>query len=505
LHSKLPYRITQHPTIHQILKPILFGLLTAQLIATWFVYLSNQHIHTLAYTIDKTGYFAIPAGKVMAQLDGFGASFRGGLFFTLSIGTGLALTAWAACHIWNLLFKRHSGVWVCIGIIWTALLVWINSKGMVLFPTLFAFCVPMITGWITIRSIGRTRHPNPKWWYVPLVTLLLLTLLWTTRLNNQIFVTIRDHVLLSNPIGSSVNDFYYRNTLYAAEAFKSFGQKTIRTCKMVGFTDGDRTKRLVKFLAQRDVLVIPQISKPDLVLTVSNEIVQLTSPGGRSIDIRLVDFLSDPGPWLQKFSQATDHHGPFRRTTLIGLLLGFPVLLFIFIFGLFNTVLGPVFEEGKGILLSSAICLIFGILLFLPMLNAHPIQITKDGLSTALASDQWPYRVAALKFSESNNVDITRYASYSKLLHSPLAVERYWLARALAKSRTASSYAQLMTLLDDAHPNVICQAFYALGERRQPGAIDAIQRKILVLDHWYAQWYGYRALRKLGWYQRQSK
>jgi hypothetical protein len=498
-------RMTQHPTNHRTFKPILLGLLTAQLIATGFVYLSNHHMLSVAETLVKTGYFPIPAGTVMAQLDGLGASLRGGLFFTFSIGTGLALTAWTACQIWNLLFKRHPLVWVCLSVIWTVLLVWINSKGLVLFPTLFTLCVPMVTGWITIRSIGRSRRSAPKWWYVPVVTLLLLTALWTTQLNNHLFVTIRDHILLSNPIGRSVNDFYYRNTLYAAEAFKSFAQKTIRTCKMVGFEQGDRTKLVVKYLAQRDVLVIPEVAEPDLVLTATNENLSLATADGRRIDTRFEDFLSDPNPWLQKFSQASDHYGPFRRITLIGLLLGFPILLYIFIFDLFNTAFGSAFEQDNGRLLASALCLIIGVLLFLPMLNARPKQITRDGLGKALASDQWPRRVAALKFCENNHVDIARYPFYSKILNSTRVVERYWLARALAKSRTASAYSSLLLLLHDAHPNVVCQAFYALGESRRPGAIHAIQRKILDLDHWYAQWYGYRALRKLGWYQRRSK
>ena len=496
----------QHDAIRKIFLPITLGLLTAQLIATLFVYNSNQRVYAAADAIEKAGYLPIPSGQAMVSLNSIASAFWGGLFFTLSIGTGLTLTTWAACRIWDLLFKRSPRIWVCYGVIWAGLLVWINHRGLALFPSLFCLWIPPVTGWITTKGLVKVVHrPNSKLWFVPAITLVLLTALWATQLSNHIFTTIRDHILLSNPIGRSVNDFYYRYTLYAAESFKSFDQKTLRTCKMEGFKEGGQSGKLKKRLLQRDVLVLSAIHKPDMVLTSSNGNLRLTSTGGRSIDTTVDNFLANPNTWLQKFSQTSDRQGPFRRLTLLGLLLGFPILLFIIIYGLSSTALGLMVKEDQVVLFASALCLIIGIMLFIPMFNASPVQITKDGLGNALASDQWTLRVAALRFSEQRNIDIAHHPSYSKLLHSPLVAERYWLARALGKSRTASTYPHLLKLLEDPHPNVICQAFYALGQRGRRGAIHTIKQKISDLDHWYAQWYGYRALRKLGWHQRISK
>jgi HEAT repeat protein len=59
-------------------------------------------------------------------------------------------------------------------------------------------------------------------------------------------------------------------------------------------------------------------------------------------------------------------------------------------------------------------------------------------------------------------------------------------------------------LIHDPHPNVICQAFYALGEMGRRTAIGPIKQRLVELDHWYAQWYAYGALRKLGWRQNTS-
>jgi HEAT repeat protein len=48
---------------------------------------------------------------------------------------------------------------------------------------------------------------------------------------------------------------------------------------------------------------------------------------------------------------------------------------------------------------------------------------------------------------------------------------------------------------------VVTQALYALGERKNPVAVQEILRFIKASDHWYCQWYAYKALRKLGWKQ----
>lgn len=495
----------ERSVIRLIFLPILSGIFTAQGIATLFVYLSNQRIFETSEAIEKIGYFPIPTGQAMASLNSFGSALGGGLFFTLSIGTGLTLITWGGCRAWHLLFKRDYRVLLCFGVIWTGLLVWINFDGWVLFPSLFCLFVPSVTGWVTITSLGNIHRTKPNLWFVPVITLILLTALWATQLNANLFTSIRDHILLSNPLGRSVNDFYYRYTLYAAESFKSFNQKTLRTCKLEGFNDEGRRKQLAKRLLQKDVLAVPAIDTPDIRLVYSKDVLWLKSDRGKTIETTVEKVLADPNGWLLKFSRATDRYSKFRRMTLLGLLMGFPILLFILCYGLLCSALSLVLRGNKVVLAGSALCLIAGVLLFLPMLQARPVDITENAMANAITSDQWTQRVAALRLSDSTNIEIALYPAYEKLVKSPLVVERYWLARALAKSRTPSTYPHLLTLLQDPHPNVVCQALYGLGERGQRRAIGPIKQKLKRLDHWYAQWYGYKALRRLGWYQGLSK
>jgi HEAT repeat protein len=62
----------------------------------------------------------------------------------------------------------------------------------------------------------------------------------------------------------------------------------------------------------------------------------------------------------------------------------------------------------------------------------------------------------------------------------------------------------LLALADDPSPIVVCQALWALGERKNRAAVPEIISRINTSSHWYIQMYGYRALRTLGWVQPRS-
>jgi hypothetical protein len=497
-------RKTRHGTSRPMLLPTLCGLLTAQIIATIFVYLSNQSIYDAAIAIEKAGYLPIPAGQVLVSLKYFGNAFWGGLFFTLSIGAGLTLATWAALRIWDLLFKRHPRVIIASGILWIGLILFVNTAGVVLFPSLLCIAVPAATGWATLYKVKKKPVIKNKVWFLPVVTLVLLTAMWTTQWNKNLFINIRDHILLSNPVGRAVNDFYYRYTNYATEAFKSIDMKTMRTCRFEAFDNHRITRQLKLRLAQHDVLVLPEIDNPDVVVVALEGKLQLQSAIGNRIETTVGQLRSDPGAWVHQLSRASDRYAPFRKTTFVGLLIGFPVLLFVLVYGLLHIILSRIVQADRVVWMASTLCAVIGVLIFLPMLGARPVEVTPDKLDAALASEHWPRRVAALRYIQTHELEIALYPSYRNLLSSSMVVDRYWLALTLAKSRTASTYSDLLALLEDPHPNVTCQVFKALGERGRKSAIRPVQKKLMNLNHWYAQWYGYRALRKLGWHQRPS-
>ena len=103
--------------------------------------------------------------------------------------------------------------------------------------------------------------------------------------------------------------------------------------------------------------------------------------------------------------------------------------------------------------------------------------------------------MAALQSIARNHLDIANFPAYKNLLSQGTVIERYYLARVLATSRAKATYGDLLILVGDSHPNVVCQAYYALGQRRQKTAIPLIVNTIKQSAHWYTQWYGYNALK----------
>ncbi len=489
------------------MRPLAAGLMTAQVIAILFVWQSNTHLHHSIQAVQAAGWLAIPAGPAAASLTTFGAAFRGGLFFTLSIGAGLALATWASLYFWRWVFCGNRAFLVATAGIWLLLIAATAWQG-ALFPSLFVICVPLATAVAALQKSSSAvsgRHHAPGW-MVSLGTLLLLTGLWATQFNAQMFSNIRDHLLLSNPVGGMVNDFYYRNTLYAAEAFKTMDQKTWVTWRWAASAPSPASRRLAGALAQHDLLETPVFAQADLTVAhLSAAQLSFALQNGKTLQIESQAFYADPGRWLQTLSSLDDRYGIFRQMTLAGLLLGFPILLFAGVQGALLRLYTRFVRDSRATWMAAATCLLIGLLLLIPVAAGRTEAIETRTLAAVLAGDDRHQRVAALRRIEQEGIDITQFDQHRQLLNSPWAAERYWLARALAFNRKADSHADLLALLYDPHPNVVCQAIYALGRRGDPSAIALIKERLLRSDHWYVQWYGYQAMRGLGWRQSRFK
>jgi len=131
--------------------------------------------------------------------------------------------------------------------------------------------------------------------------------------------------------------------------------------------------------------------------------------------------------------------------------------------------------------------------------------VEEKDLHEAMVSAHWQDRVAALKLIQQKGLDIDSFKAYKDMLTSPHIPERYWLARVLGASRQPDTYKDLLVFLDDRYPNVVCMAFHSLGQRGKKEIVREIVKRIETSDHWYEQWYAYRALRTLGWKQARSK
>ena len=487
-------------------RALFLGMLTAQIIAAIQVYLSNVSLHNNITAIKDAGYLAIPNQHILNILPNFGPAFFGGVFFTLSVGAGLSLYSIAAMWIWTRLLSRNKYFLILFLLPLAGCIVEVNLHGFCPVATSYFLVIPAVIfiatfNWITDRPEKRARLKEILY-FVPVV---ILTILWTFQMQSSMFLDIRDNLLLSNSFGRKINDFYYKYTLYPAEVFKSLHQKTLKTSS-IGQIGQEPVERLLRnALISRDYLDVGINKKVDLKIIKEADSLVFENRGKIILKTSFEDFLSDKGEVLEQFSVKSDRHSFFRKFTLVSLVAGFPIFLYILVFSLFRFLFSfiPGLKEASAY--ASILCFIIGIGLLIPFYHMGEKEVNVKNIAEALESENRQERVEALKIIIQRKSEIGNYKAYQSMLKSAHVPELYWLVKALGVSRKSKTYNDLLTFLDNPHPNVVCMAFYALGQRRDKSAVKKILNKIETSDHWYCQWYAYKALRTLGWKQRKLK
>jgi hypothetical protein len=481
------------------------GLIAAQIIATVHVYLSNLNLYNTLTLIRDAGYLTVPNQNLMPGLKEFTPAFCGGLFFTLSFGAGLALLAIAAVWIWDRVFYRNKHLLVILILLWTGLLFFINIHGFSLFATLYGTIIPLVVIGSSFRFMLRSnQHRNNKRVFIHLIPIIVLAILWFTQYDRYLFLDLRDHLLFSNPIGKKVSDYYYAYTLHAAEAFKSINQKMLKTCRLTQFTQTPPDQLLKKALIEHDYLPVETEAAVDLDVIQERDYLSLRHHGREVLKTTSRDLLTQTKKILNQFSLHADRYVTFRQLTFLALLFGYPLTLYILFHALIWFFLRLFADKQRAATLTSILCLIISLCIFVAFSFSRSPKIEKHALTDALNSNHWQTRVAALRFIEEKDLDIGRVKGYASSKSSAQIAERYWLAKALAKSRNTKTYDIVLELLNDSNVNVVSMAYLALAQRGDAQAIREILKKIKISDNWYSQFYAYRALRALGWTQDRS-
>jgi len=485
---------------------LIFGLLTAQIIATLQVYLSNSDLYQDLIDITAAGYLAVPNQYIMYQLKELAPAFIGGLFFTLSIGAGLSIITLGALWCWNHIFHRSKFMLTLCLLLWAACLVKINLNGLSPLVTLYFFGVPLSVavvtlGWLSTDTSKMNRFSKTGH-FIPVT---ILALLWFSQTNSNIFLNIRDNLLLTNPMGIRFNEIYYKYTLYPARVLKSINQRMLKTCNLESIEENGLKNSLEEKLLDQDYFNAGYDARADLIIEKKQSLLILKNRGKTILEVAEKDFLSDPARILKEFSHRSDRYAFFRQVTFYSLLIGFPIALYIFLHALFRFI-GCFFLSTKySSVAASIFCFLIGAALFFSFLLSKGENIGFENVPDALASDRWQDRIPALKTITQKGMDIGDFPAYRKILDSALIPERYWLAGTLAVSRKKETYKDLLQLAEDKHPNVACKALESLGKRGNRDAVKEILKKIEMSEHWYVQWYAYRALKALGWKQTRSR
>ena len=489
---------TYHP-----LGILLIGLGIAQVIAFIQVYLSNIELHRTVAALHDVGYLTVPNVVVMNRLQEFWPAFWGGLFFTCSIGAGISLAGMAAGWVWSRLCGRNKFALFIFLSIWGGLILISNIHGLALYPTLYCALIAPILFLLTakwaahsaIRNTGRLR-------WLHFLSIPLLALLWFTQFDADLFIDLRDNLLLSNSLGKKFNQFYYRYTLYPAESFKSLNQKLIRTCRLEEISNPAFKQKVTIRLLANDYLPVPGTFRADLKINLKDKNLVFSDNDRIIFKVNARQFFAKPQKAFQKYSESKDRHGAFRQFTYLSLVVGFPILIYIFLHFLIYYLAALFFDQKNAAIIASLICLMIGIIALVYFQSNRSSHIQIKNINEALNSKNLSVRIAALKLAQQKQLDIADYPSYPELLQSPHPRERYWLAVAMAVSRSQKTFRDLLDVLDDKNTNVRCMAFQSLGIRNNRQAIRPILEKIRTSSDWYDQLYAYGALRSLGWKQK---
>jgi hypothetical protein len=485
---------------HSYAAAALLGLISAQILATLQVHLSNLHLYRTLLAISDAGYLPIPNQRIMHALPDLAPAFFGGLFFTVSVGAFITLLCLGAVRLRDRLSNRYGTLFLAA--IWAGCLVTANIGGIDLMASSYLILVPCAVLSLTLKRMppGSGEKKRSKG-VVHIVPVLILAALWVSQMDAHLFLDVRDHLLLSNRIGARINDFYYTYTLYPAEVFKSLDQKMVKTYRLEHTQDNAITRSIERRLINYDYLRAPGDSPADLTISQEDPLLVLRNGQRDILEVSPQAFLSKTGKLLREFSEKSDRHRFFRQFTFYSLLMGFPVIMYLFFLFLFRVIAGLFMSMTASSMFASALCLAMGIALFAFFVQSRAKGTEIGDMVSALESERWQERVAALKLIEKEKKEVSDFEAYRRILNSSHIAVRYWLARSLGVSRRPETYDDLLGLLDDPHPNVVSMAFYALGRRGNTRAISIILDNIDTSDHWYSQWYAYRALRRLGWKQ----
>jgi hypothetical protein len=483
---------------------LLGGLVAAQAIATLHVYGANIRLHDTVMMLRDAGYETVPNARTMALLLTVKPAVLGGLFFTLSVGACLSLLALLFCRQWlqrSGSGKRLIGVWA---VVWAILLAALNADGANPWATLYAVAVPAAVVGVAAARRGRkggSRSDDTRW-SLALVPLLLLLGVWGSQWGTDDFLRLRDRLLLSRPAGIAVNDFYYRYTLYPAEAFKSLQQKLIKSCRLE-FRHGAPADRMTtQRLLRNDYLIVsPDAGPVDLEMEIAAGTVRLKHHGAEVLTAGQDEFSAHPAALLQRYAVQLDVNRVFRFLVYISLFLGLPVLLYLFFFDLLAAALSMLISRRRAAGLAALLCLILGIGLYALWKGAGRVGVEGFDAAAALESDSLERRIAGLRAIEREGIEIGAIAAYRRLIDSPSIAERYWLARALGASRLPETEVLLRRYLKDSHPNVVCMALRSLGRRGEGNAAAPMLKILHDSEHGYVQWHAYKALKALGWAQ----
>jgi hypothetical protein len=479
---------------------LITGLVISQIIFSVVVYCSNLSLYSHLSSIRDAGYLIVPNQYIVNTLKNFAPAFYGGLFFSLTTGSGITWMTLALMLIWRAFNCRGMAFFPLLAI-WVALIAIANKNGFNLGMFSALIIIPLAVAYAVFIVLGKKGDPSYwKMFLAHIIVLILICASWFPHLNADTFISVRDYLLLGNSLGQKANNFYYTYTMYPAEAFKTVDQKILKTC-ILDIGDLQLRDAIENKLRNMDYLAIAAELIPDVSVVEENQRLVFVHNQKKVMESSVRVFLSDPDKIMSNFSSLCDNSFFLRKITFFSLILGFPISVYILLHSAVMMALFFISSPKWRFGISSLLCLAIGMSAAIPLYHDYSRPISESDIAKHLQSKDWRTRTAALKKISDDGLGIDRFLDdipCAEFTHIP---EKYWFVQALSQSRNNHTIDMLNDTLKDPNPNIVCMALYSLGKRNHRQSIGQILGLINTSRHWYVQWYAYKALRRMGWTQ----
>ncbi|MEW5734568.1 MAG: HEAT repeat domain-containing protein [Thermodesulfobacteriota bacterium] len=483
------------------------GLLACHATAALWIWSSNRALLAKVQLLSSQGFTVVPNEAMWPLLGSFWLALKSAFFFTLSIGAGLSLFFgfWA----WLVLGKNPGRFGVVRAVVYAIpavfLVIALNLRGFVPYPSLIVLCiasaVAAVSLWRARRSPLKLTWLTGLLFVAPIVVSAVLWMLIASSLGKHIFDNLRDDVLLQSKVGVTVNDLYYRYTLYAAEPFKTLGQKQEKTAVLSDSIQENVKASLTRALATADYVVLKAQGPADLVLALNGQELSFIHNGETKVTMPLREFVQRPLPSVGKFHDALDRYPVFRLLTLTCLVLGFPLLWYYYLYGAFCFALTRFLNQKAAMVLAGVLCLVMNLGLWFPLERSVKEMKNTGDPKVLMASENPSERIAGLRNAIQMHEDVCGLPAFQKLLNEGNIAERRWAVKALGSLPCADATTMLTNLLADSNPNVVCLAMHSLKARGESGLQENILSLLKTSPHWYVQWYAYQTAKGMGWNQ----
>ncbi|ABW66780.1 HEAT repeat domain-containing protein [Desulfosudis oleivorans] len=488
------------------------GLVAAQAVATGVVWFSNRALSAKLAALQDAGYHLLPGMRIDPALTGFEAAFGGGVFFTLSLGAGIVLLSLGGVmlvqSVWTPQIRK--ALTLVLIVLWASVLVWANSNGLCYSVSAFLLILPPVTmalalWWSPCRH-DRRRLPWRRAWHFFLI--LVLVAVWAPRIDKDLFVNIKDNLMLTTRPGMALVHLYYKYTLYPAEVFRPLSGKQVKAYAVEG-VDEMRAAALEKSMAGDNYFSVSDAPRADLVIRGEKSGLVLLRNAKPVMTVSADDLLTDTGSLLHAFSDKTDNARAFRRLTLWTLVWVAPLVLYLTVFAVFSLIPGLLTGLRTASVFVPLLCCLFFVFVVIHWLDTPVVEVAdRRAVAEMLQSGTRRDKIAALRYIHENGMEISRFPGFRQLSAADDYALRYWLVRNLGNSRHPDAMNRIIRWMDADSNYMVCKAIEAAaglhGSAEKAIFRRALVDKLQTSTDWYVQHYAFRAARRAGWVPERS-